>query len=272
MVTIPLTAGRHIFGDDPQAYAAARPDYPDGLYQRLVDRCGLQAGATAFEIGPGVGIATRRLLALGASVHAIEPDPRLAEFLRRALPNPVLRVEETTFEESELPAVRFDLGVAATAFHWLEQGPALAKAHAALKPGGWWAMWWNNFGDDDEPDAFQAAIDHLFVGTQDSPSQGHDGRPPFALDYEVRLHDLVSAGFEAAEFELWRWSVVYDTAQLVGLYGTFSSLNALKPADRARFFEQFSRIVEGEFGGRVERTFTTSLYTARRPAADRRPA
>jgi trans-aconitate methyltransferase len=273
MTQIPITAGRQAFGDDPQAYAAARPDYPDALYSRLVEQCGLGSGSAVFEIGPGTGIATRRLLALGASpLIAIEPDARLADYLRRALPHPALRIATEAFEDTALEPAGFDLGVAATSFHWLEQGSALAKARAALKPGGWWAMWWNNHGSEAADDAFQAATDHLFVETPASPSHGVGGAPPFALDEQARLADLADAGFEAAEAEIWRWTETYDTARLVGLYGTFSPIHALEPARRQTFMDELARIADQQFGGRVERPFTTSLYTARRPAADRRPA
>jgi 16S rRNA (adenine1518-N6/adenine1519-N6)-dimethyltransferase len=37
------------------------------------------------EVGPGLGVLTRRLLAAGASVLAVELDPRLAAYLRREL-------------------------------------------------------------------------------------------------------------------------------------------------------------------------------------------
>lgn len=45
----------------------------------------LEAGDNVVEIGPGLGVLTRRLLAAGASVTAVEVDPRLAEYLRREL-------------------------------------------------------------------------------------------------------------------------------------------------------------------------------------------
>jgi phospholipid N-methyltransferase len=86
MSHIPLTEGRRSFGDDPIAYATARPEYPEACYRHLVDRCGLRAGTVAFEVGAGTGLATRRLLELGvASLLAIEPDPRLAAFLRETI-------------------------------------------------------------------------------------------------------------------------------------------------------------------------------------------
>jgi len=265
MSRISIAEGRRLFGYDPSSYAAARPDYPAGLYDRLVERCGLRPGMPVFEVGAGTGLATRRLLELGASpLVAIEPDPTLAAFLTDALPSAALRVVHQTFEDADLAAEIFDLGVAATAFHWLEQAPALAKVRRLLKPGGWWAMWWTQFGGG-EQDSFQRATDHLFTDTPDSPSHGRDDGPPFALDQEARLHDLAEAGFLAGEVQTWLWSEVYETARVVALYRTFSPIQALEPERLERFLADLARIAEREFGGRVERPFTTALYTARNP-------
>ena len=265
MSRIPITAGRGAFGHDPAAYAAARPDYPDALYARLAERCGLKPETAVFEIGAGTGLATRRLLAMGASpLRAIEPDPRLADYLRRTIASDALIIDEAAFEDAVLAPGGFDLGVAATSFHWLEQAPALAKTRAALKPGGWWAMGWNNFGGDG-PDAFQTATDHLFVDTPDGPTQGQNGRPSFSLDQEARLADLAAAGFEDAEARVWRWTAVYDTARVIALYRTFSPIQALAPDKREAFLIALARIADDPFGGRVERPFITTLYTARRP-------
>ena len=136
MERIPLNDGRRLFGNDPKAYAEARPDYPDALYERLVARCGLRPGISVFEIGPGPGLATRRLLSLGASpLRAIEPDPRLANFLRENMESDSLEIDQVPFDEVMLPEATFDLGAAATSFHWLEQASALAKVYRSLKPG-----------------------------------------------------------------------------------------------------------------------------------------
>jgi 16S rRNA (adenine1518-N6/adenine1519-N6)-dimethyltransferase len=51
----------------------------------IVDAAELSAGDRVVEIGPGLGVLTRRLLAAGASVLAVELDARLAEYLRREL-------------------------------------------------------------------------------------------------------------------------------------------------------------------------------------------
>ena len=51
----------------------------------IVEAAELEPGDRVVEIGPGLGVLTRRLLAAGASVLAVEVDARLAEYLRREL-------------------------------------------------------------------------------------------------------------------------------------------------------------------------------------------
>ena len=57
---------------------------PDAL-DAIVAAAELQPGDRVVEIGPGLGVLTRRLLAAGASVTAVEVDPKLAAWLRGEL-------------------------------------------------------------------------------------------------------------------------------------------------------------------------------------------
>lgn len=51
----------------------------------IVAAAELKPGDRVVEVGPGLGVLTRRLLAAGATVLAVELDPRLAAYLRREL-------------------------------------------------------------------------------------------------------------------------------------------------------------------------------------------
>jgi 16S rRNA (adenine1518-N6/adenine1519-N6)-dimethyltransferase len=51
----------------------------------IVEAAELVPGDRVVEVGPGLGVLTRRLLKAGASVVAVELDPRLAAWLRREL-------------------------------------------------------------------------------------------------------------------------------------------------------------------------------------------
>jgi SAM-dependent methyltransferase len=261
------SVGRRFFGEAPETYDAARPGHAKEVYEILRERCGVHVGSHVLEIGPGTGQATRKLLELGADpLVAIEPDPALAEYVR-ALFDDRVEVRETALEESELEPHAYDLAAAASSFHWVEEAAALAKLRAALRDGGWIALWWTTYGDATRPDPFRRAVDELFEDVPDGPSQpARKGGPSFALDTEARLGALRRARFQEQRAECFRWSWGWDAAGIRNLYSTFSPLSALEPGRREQLLDAVERIAADEFGDRVERPLVTSLYTARNPA------
>lgn len=263
MTAIDRSFGRQAFGLNPAAYHAARPEYPDWVYDRLV-RCGLRPGARVFEIGAGTGKATRRLIERGADpLVAIEPDGRLADFLEASLRHPALTVVRAPFEAAALAEGGFDLGVSATAFHWLDEEAALEKVARLIRPGGWWAAIWHVFGDAGRPDPFHEATQSLLSGYA-SPSAGERGIP-FGLDVAARTQALKRTGaFNVVEYKIVPWQLVLTAAETVALYATYSDMAARPNMDAVLM--ELGRIAREEFGDRVERNMTTSLFVARRGA------
>lgn len=257
--------GREAFGDDPANYDRARPAYPEWVYETLVERCRLKAGAAVFEVGAGTGIATRRLLTLGADpLAAVEPDRRLADYLIRSTAAAALKVIAEPFETARIEGA-FDLGVSATAFHWLDEQRALAKVAQLLKPGGWWAMLWNAFGDDARADPFHEATVTLLNDGPRSPSHGGHTGVPFALNVNARLSAFGRSGaFEAIRHEARPWDLVLDPDQTVALYATFSDMTARPKDEQREVLAELRRIAVEQFDGRVVRNMITILYTARR--------
>ncbi len=263
---IDRTFGRSAFGTDPANYHNARPSYPDWVFATLVERCGLADGTAVLEIGAGTGKATHRLLDLGARpLIAIEPDPRSAAYLRETNPDAALQVAIAPFDQAVLDERSFDLALCATAFHWLDEHAVLHKIARALRPGGWWAMLWNVFGDD-RPDPFHEAT-KMLLGAPRNPSAGTRGIP-FALDTGARIGALRRTGaFDHIDHRSSAWSLELDPAQTVALYATFSNISARQ--DREAVLTELGRIARDEFHGRVTRNMMTILYIARRgPTAD----
>lgn len=56
-----------------------------GVLERILAEADPAPGRAVLEIGPGLGVLTRGLLAAGAAVTAVEVDPGLADYLRTAL-------------------------------------------------------------------------------------------------------------------------------------------------------------------------------------------
>jgi len=261
---IDLGYGRQAFGADPAGYHAVRPVYPEWVYEVLGRRCGCGEGTAAFEIGAGTGIATRRLLEMGVSpLVAVEPDQRLAGFLRERNPDAALDVVVSSFEDVVLKEGGYDLGVCATAFHWLKEDEALVKVARLLRPGGWWAMAWNVFGERGRVDDFHEATKELVGNGPSSPSRGDKGDIPFALDTAARLAALQGNGaFDVIEYRREPWLLTFDADQVVALYATYSNINIL--SDRDAVLAELGRIARTKFNGRVTRNMVTILYIARR--------
>src|SRR5437870_3573494 len=112
---------RRLYGSDPVAYEAGRPEYPERVYTVLVERCGLGSGRCVLEIGPGTGRVTQHALELGAEVVAVEPDATLAAYLSERFAGKDLEVVIGSFEDAPLADDGFDLALSAMSFHWVDQ-------------------------------------------------------------------------------------------------------------------------------------------------------
>lgn len=217
-----------------------------------------------MEIGAGTGLVTRRLVAAGARVVAVEPDQNMAGHLAAAVSSH-LEIIRGTFEQAELPQNAFDLAVAATSFHWVDQAAGLPKLGQVLRPGGWAAVWWTIFDDPDREDAFRNAL-QARTGDGDP---GWQRSAQFQLDAAARSRDLAGqAGLTDVSGNLIRWTAELDTAQLRALYASMIRIRRLAVADQQRILDQISSLADNDFAGRVRRPFITAMYTGRRPDRD----
>jgi SAM-dependent methyltransferase len=133
------------FDADAARYARGRPDYPDAVAGWLQATLGLGSGKTVVDLGAGTGKFTRRLLATGAHVIAVEPVAAMRERLTTDLPDAVILDGNAT--AIPLPDVSVDAIVCAQAFHWFASAAALAEMHRVLRPGGRLALIWNTKDD-----------------------------------------------------------------------------------------------------------------------------
>ena len=125
------------FGEDPEAYDRTRPVAPGAVFDEIVHLAGLRPGATALEIGPGTGQATRPLAERGVSVLALEIDGRLAAWAAANLADlPEVSVRVASFERWDPGGDRFDIVLACNSFHWIDPDLCFTKAAALLEPAG----------------------------------------------------------------------------------------------------------------------------------------
>jgi SAM-dependent methyltransferase len=132
-----------VFGEVAALYDDIRPGYPAELAPALLDYRGSAFGSIV-DVGAGTGKGTEALLALGAPITCVEPDPRMAAVLAEKFPR--MAVVNETFEGWTRPAGGVDLLSSATAWHWTDPATRYQRAVDALAPGGVLAIFHNYHG------------------------------------------------------------------------------------------------------------------------------
>jgi len=250
------------FNAAANTYQRGRPPYPDAVFELLADRCGLRAGARVLEIGAGNGLATGPLLDAGAHVVAVEPGESLAAILTATHACDRLEVTISDFETADLTG-GFDLAVAATSLHWLDPVTSTEKIGELVRPGGWLAAWWNEFGDINRPTPFRDRLDDVYHDLLPAEPGYKDSRS-HVLDTDRWRRQLTAGGwFGDVSVEIIEWSqtLTADTAR--DLWSTFPNIAELAPPAREQFLTRLAAIIDG-LGGQVEDPRLTVLYTAAR--------
>lgn len=154
------------FGAAAAAYAEHRPPYARAAVRWALEPA---SGPRVLDLGAGTGKLTAALVALGADVVAVEPDPAMLTELRRALP--AVRALEGSAEAIPLPDGSVDAVLAGNAMHWFDMAVAGPEIARVLVPGGILAGLWNVLDDQVEWVAGLARISgSASVGPRDTPA------------------------------------------------------------------------------------------------------
>jgi SAM-dependent methyltransferase len=113
---------------------------PNAAYDRpaILRLAGDVTGRRILELGCAAGVLTRQLVDRGASVLALEREPRMAALARQRLEGRA-RVEVADLEQplDMVPDACIDLVVASLVLHYIEDWrPLLGELHRCLVPGG----------------------------------------------------------------------------------------------------------------------------------------
>jgi SAM-dependent methyltransferase len=126
------------FGAAAAAYAEHRPDYAQAAVRWALEPA---PGPRVLDLGAGTGKLTATLVALGAEVIAVEPDPAMLAELRRALW--AVRALLGSAEAIPLPDASVDAVLAGNALHWFDMDVAGPEIARVLVPDGILAGLWN---------------------------------------------------------------------------------------------------------------------------------
>jgi len=137
-----------------EAYARARPSYPEGTLDILRAHYGLSEKTRVADLGSGTGIFSRLLLQSGArEVFAVEPNDDMRKAAEEASSEDERfrsiagRAEATTLADASI-----DLVTAAQAFHWFDLDRLIPELRRILvKEEGRAAFIWNDRDLDGTP-------------------------------------------------------------------------------------------------------------------------
>ncbi|MFI7342986.1 class I SAM-dependent methyltransferase [Streptomyces sp. NPDC050085] len=254
---------RRTFTQDAELYDRMRPGYPARMYDDLAAHAGVGPGCRVLEVGPGTGQATVPLAERGCRIVAVELGAEQAQVARRRLADhPGVDVVVADFEQWPLPPEPFDLLLAATSWHWIDPHARVARAAAALRPGGTLATVFTHHikGGTEE---FFAASQACYERYDPTTPPGITLRPASEIPYDG-TELAASAAFGAPTFHRYEWDATYTTDQYLDLISTYSGHRDLDAVARAALYDCLAALIDHRHGGRITKRHLTELRLARR--------
>jgi SAM-dependent methyltransferase len=179
-------------------YDAGRPDYPPELYKLIEEVLSDTGHQKILEIGAGNGAASAQILDFlrPQELVLLEPGENFCGMLRnRYARDARVKVIEGSFETYD-SASRYDVIIAATAWHWIDENLKYDKAAGLLSEKGHLVLFWNNFRL--APGAVKDAIDEVYARYETGDNRHDDhAEKMMARKSEVET----SAFFEIVRYE-----------------------------------------------------------------------
>jgi SAM-dependent methyltransferase len=189
-----------------------------------------EGASDVLEIGAGTGILTRLLARRVAHVTAVEPDERM----RAVLSETATGVEVVAGHAEELPATTssYDVVIAASAWHWVDEERAVPEVARVLRPGGRLSLVWSG------PDRSIDWMRSLWAGgVIFSPEEQADVDARRRGRHMVNLDIGGPSPFLEPETKLFRWSRPMTKEDLVALATTYSAVITMDEVGRRQHLD-----------------------------------
>jgi SAM-dependent methyltransferase len=198
----------------------------------------LPAGATdILEIGAGTGVLTRLLAGRVTHVVAVEPDDRMRAVL--ASRDTGVDIVEGRAEEIPAASSSFDVVIAASAWHWVDEERAVPEVARVLRPGGRLSLVWSG------PDRSVDWMRSLWAGgIVFSPDEQADVDARRRRRHVVNLDGAGPSPFGEPETTLFRWTTPMTKADLVALSTTYSAVITMEATARRHHLEAMTHYLD----------------------------
>lgn len=250
---------RLVFGEVAERYDRARPTYPDELVGDVAEILGLPERARVLEVGSGTGKATPLWADAGYDVLCLEPSEEMAAIARRNFAGRAnITIETVGLENWPVGPEAFDLVTAAQAWHWVDPDLGPTRAHAALRPGGGIAVFWN--WERDRPTDVDVVFDDVYQRfAPDLIKEPLKQRIGEGFREQLQTSPL----FGDVIVRSYPWEKRYTPETYIDLLGTHSDHRMLADDARAQLHQGVADAIE-ELGGGVTIGYTTEVLIAAR--------
>ena len=247
-----MTDSTQRFSTRVEDYIKFRPGYPAALISALLDKTGLDPGATVADVGSGTGIFTRLLLDQGLRVTAVEPNANMRHAAEKLLSGYSRFTSiDASAELTGLADHSIDLITAAQAFHWFDNEATRTEFGRILKPGGKLALIWNK---RDVNQAFQQAYQAIL----------EEFAPEYGKVNHMNLTEDDIAGFLAAgSMEIMHFDNI-QRLDYSGLLGRLKSASYCPAEDSPQYIPMVTELLalfdQFAVNCMIEFEYDTQLY------------
>ena len=246
-----------------EAYNQARPRYPQALITRIIELTQLPPSAAILELGCGPGNATVAFAQKGYKIICIESSIAACQLAKQNCATyPQVEINNTTFEEWELEAERFNAVLAATSIHWMTPEIVYPKAAAALQNNGYLILLWNMTAQlpyevcQSLKEAYQKYAPAL------GKYEDRDTQTQILKEFGQIVTD--SGHFGGLVSEQIQWEVTYSIDDYLLLLSTYSPYMALEPQQRDDLFAALKEILEQNGKNSVQLSHLSAFHIAQK--------
>ncbi len=132
------------FVDAPESYAAARPHYPEALFEWIAATC--HSRGAAWDCATGSGQAAIGLAPYFQTVYATDIS---CEQVEQGFGRPNIIYSAQPAEETNFSPGMFDLVTVAQALHWFDLRRFWAEVARVAKPGALFCAWGYSWFESD---------------------------------------------------------------------------------------------------------------------------
>jgi SAM-dependent methyltransferase len=223
---------------DALDYEELRPGYAPEAVAWVAERAGVVPGSLVVDLAAGTGLLSRRFVALGVDVVAVEPASNMRAVLAQRVPE--VRVVDGTAESIPLDEASVDAVVVGNAFHHFAPDAAFAEIQRVLRPGAALALFWAWMLEERLPP-------YPWVPEVDAVVRADRTSYDISTAYRTWRRSPVSgAGFGPFERREFPATHTIASSRIADLYATSSDVASLPVATREALLGRIRELSIGE--------------------------